>query len=191
MPDWFMDAVDGGTVILNTIVEGECTIKTLEGNHLGLRGEYIIQGVKGEIYPCKPDIFEATYDVVIPDTGYPSVKLVEIGSRKFTEVAILDEPGAGNACHEYLIRRCGLDGVPFSESRISFQNGPVKESGINGCHHEDLIAVVIHRLQSFQAGDFKCRENALALTKLEEALHWLGHRTTARQNRGVEGKSIV
>jgi hypothetical protein len=39
-----------------------CTIKTLEGDHEGLPGEYIIKGVKGEIYPCKPDIFELTYE---------------------------------------------------------------------------------------------------------------------------------
>jgi hypothetical protein len=47
----------------------------------------------------------------------------------------------------------------------------------------------IDRLQSFQSGDFACRENALALTKLEEALHWLDHRTKDRQRRGVEGTS--
>jgi hypothetical protein len=37
-------------------------IPTLEGNHLANRGDWIIKGVKGEFYPCKPDIFEATYD---------------------------------------------------------------------------------------------------------------------------------
>ncbi len=184
IPDWFLDAVDSGTVIMDT-EEGQCTIKTLEGKYSGLRGEYIIQGVQGELYPCKPDIFEATYDVVIPDNGYPSLKLVEIGSRRFTEVVILDEP-TRNVCHKYLIRRCGLDGVPFSESRISFQNGPVKNNGINGCHHEDLIAIILHRLQSFQNGDFKCREKEFAITKLKEAMHWLKHRTIARWDRGVE-----
>jgi len=39
-------------------------IKTLEGNHLASVGDYIIKGVKGELYPCKPDIFEKTYDEV-------------------------------------------------------------------------------------------------------------------------------
>ncbi len=51
------------------------------------------------------------------------------------------------------------------------------------------MAIVIHRLQSYQAGKFKCRENAMVITKLEEAMHWLKHRTKARQNRGVEGTS--
>lgn len=39
-------------------------IKTLEGNHLVGWGDYIIQGVNGEIYPCKPDIFDKTYEAV-------------------------------------------------------------------------------------------------------------------------------
>jgi hypothetical protein len=56
---------------------------------------------------------------------------------------------------------------------------------------EDLLAIVIHRLQGFQTGPFKCRENALALTKLEEALHWLNHRTARRVSRGVEGMNVV
>ena len=43
---------------------GEITIKTLEGNMTADIGDYIIKGIKGEFYPCKPDIFEATYDKV-------------------------------------------------------------------------------------------------------------------------------
>ena len=39
-------------------------IETLEGNHHASVGDYIIQGVQGEIYPCKPDIFEKTYEKV-------------------------------------------------------------------------------------------------------------------------------
>jgi hypothetical protein len=37
-------------------------IETLEGNMLASKGDYIIKGIKGEFYPCKPDIFEATYE---------------------------------------------------------------------------------------------------------------------------------
>lgn len=39
-------------------------IKTLEGHHFANIGDYIIKGVHGEFYPCKPDIFEETYEVV-------------------------------------------------------------------------------------------------------------------------------
>ena len=40
------------------------TIQTLEGDHHASNGDYIIKGVQGEFYPCKPDIFLATYDKV-------------------------------------------------------------------------------------------------------------------------------
>lgn len=39
-------------------------IPTLEGDHIASPGDYVIRGVKGEFYPCKPDIFEATYERV-------------------------------------------------------------------------------------------------------------------------------
>jgi hypothetical protein len=40
-------------------------IHTLEGDHLARFGDFVIKGVKGEFYPCKPDIFEATYEPVL------------------------------------------------------------------------------------------------------------------------------
>lgn len=46
---------------------GELIIRTLEGDHLASPGDWIIRGVNGEHYPCKPDIFRATYDEVISD----------------------------------------------------------------------------------------------------------------------------
>lgn len=70
---------------------------------------------------------------------------------------------------------------------VSFQNGTVPEVGINGVTVEALIAVCIDQLQQFQAGPFSSRENALAITKLEEGLMWLEKRTRDRQARGVEG----
>lgn len=39
-------------------------IKTLEGWHTASKGDYIIKGVNGEFYPCKPDVFQMTYDKV-------------------------------------------------------------------------------------------------------------------------------
>lgn len=44
--------------------EGGITIHTLEGNMLAAKGDYIIKGINGEFYPCKPDIFEKTYERV-------------------------------------------------------------------------------------------------------------------------------
>ena len=120
------------------------------------------------------------------------MRTVEIGSQNFTKVEVVDEPGQGGACHEYYISRSdiGDNDVAGEFGHVHFQNGPVKEAGINGCHQEDLLAIVIDRLQHFQKGDFACRENALALTKLEEATHWLNHRTAARVARGIEGTNV-
>ena len=44
-------------------------VQTLEGGHLVSPGDWIIRGIKGELYPCKPDIFSATYDPVSEDAG--------------------------------------------------------------------------------------------------------------------------
>jgi len=117
---------------------------------------------------------------------------LSIGSKCFTKVIVIDEPSLqNNACHEYRIETVTKDQdgpQPVAiVAQVSFQDGPIKEAGVNGCHHEDLLAIVIHRLQSFQAGEYRCRENALALTKIEEAIHWLNHRTNERVKRGVEG----
>lgn len=71
MPDWFVDKVTSNDVILcncdynrHSIDEAYCDILTLEGTMTGRGGDYIIKGVQGEVYPCKPDIFEATYEKV-------------------------------------------------------------------------------------------------------------------------------
>jgi hypothetical protein len=50
-PEWFSDAVSKGIVIPNH-QNGTAIIKTLEGDYLASKGDYIIQGVKGELYPC-------------------------------------------------------------------------------------------------------------------------------------------
>lgn len=69
---------------------------------------------------------------------------------------------------------------------IDFQEGAIKEHGVNGVMNEDLIAMVIARLEGFQDSEFRCRENAAAITKLEECLMWLRKRTIGRENHGVE-----
>lgn len=60
-PEWFCDKVTTNEIITELT---HCSIDTLEGVMRGERGDYIIQGVSGEIYPCKPDIFEKTYEKV-------------------------------------------------------------------------------------------------------------------------------
>jgi len=112
------------------------------------------------------------------------MRKVEIGAERFTSVYAVDQPGAGGASHEYVI----LTGISETVGNIKFQKGPVKQTETNGCFIEDLIVICMDRLEGFQDGDFPCRENALALTKLEDALKVLDERTKDRQERGVEGK---
>lgn len=106
-------------------------------------------------------------------------------------INVLDEPGQGNACHEYQVRRfltnAGDQHDDVELCSIQFQNGPIKECGVNGISNEALLAVVEDRLKGFQSGEFACRENALALTKIQEAMMWLHSRTRERMARGVEG----
>lgn len=113
-------------------------------------------------------------------------------------ITVMDEPGAGGACHHYQI--AGFDtatnasdpfvnhhGESAGYSTILFQNGPINDMGVNGITHEALLAIVADRLRSFQSGPFACKANACALTHVEEAQHWLQQRTIERMRRGVEG----
>ena len=61
-PDWLKIAIEQNRVWFSTI--GTLKMHTLEGVMCAYEGDYIIQGVAGEIYPCKPDIFEKTYEPV-------------------------------------------------------------------------------------------------------------------------------
>ena len=64
MPDWFLDKKNSNEITDGRFRGGPdfALINTLEGQMRAENGDYIIKGVKGEIYPCKPDIFEQTYD---------------------------------------------------------------------------------------------------------------------------------
>ncbi len=78
---------------------------------------------------------------------------------------------------------------------IVWQNGPLGRDGTriepNGAFVETVIASVVQRIEYYQSTKFNCRENALALTKLEEALHWLNARTQKREAQKVEGTHAV
>lgn len=65
-PEWLAEALADGTVTIKNPGESntQMIIKTLEGDHTANPHDYIIQGVAGELYPCKPEIFNATYEIV-------------------------------------------------------------------------------------------------------------------------------
>src|SRR5206468_2523547 len=103
-----------------------------------------------------------------------------------------DEPDQSGAAHRFTISRRHPPGflpdVVHDVARIQFQKGPRHEAqSISGVTEAAVIAVLIDRIQGFQKGPFACRENALALTKLQEALFWTRHRADERAQRGVLG----
>ena len=105
-------------------------------------------------------------------------------------VVCSDRPADGNVCHRYQVI-----GVPCDEvndgmfAKVNFQKGPVKEAGVNGCQNEDLLLIVIDRLEHFQDGPFACDENQVALIAARKSLHALQSRTKNRETRNVEGTS--
>ena len=77
---------------------------------------------------------------------------------------------------------------------IEFQTGNILDYGVNGTTNEKVLEVIIDRMDYFQTahqgGKFACRENAIAKTKLEEALMWLKRRTENRRKQEVEGLDL-
>jgi len=69
---------------------------------------------------------------------------------------------------------------------IQFQNGPVKEHGVNGVQLPQVLRICLARYQMLNKS-FPCRENSIVITKLQEALMWDDERTAKRTRQGVEG----
>lgn len=64
---------------------------------------------------------------------------------------------------------------------LHFQQGGLSEEGVNGVLNEDLLTILIDRVESFQRSKLKCRENENALQHLYEALMWLNMRHFKRK----------
>ena len=138
------------------------------------------------------------------------------GLNEALQITVMDEPGPGGANHHYMVTlpdwtRNPDGSAPHHVWDVQFQNGPIATpADFNGLTGEALIAIVIDRMRGFQGvlpptaeqervasrsgepvvrGQFACKENAMALTHLEEALMWLQKRTLDRMKRGVEGSN--
>lgn len=118
------------------------------------------------------------------------MKLLTIQKRNnLNQVNRMGTIGPGGAYHNYDI--CSV-ATPETESErvglIRFQCGPRKEKdSVQGVLDVDLLEIVRDRLTSFQQGEFATRENACALTHIEEALMWMNKRVEDRAERGVLG----
>ena len=73
-----------------------------------------------------------------------------------------------------------------STTVIHWQDGIVDGEGQNGAFVEDVLEAARQRIQFFNTGKFRCRENSIAITKIEEALQWLDWRTRQRLLQDVE-----
>lgn len=117
--------------------------------------------------------------------------IVQIGTQNHTKVVRMDDVGPGGAFHHYRVIPVGdnPETARIQFTRVVFQKGPINETGVNGCHNEDVLAIVADRLECFQDGPFACVENARALGCIYNALEALNARTHKRQAQGVEGTS--
>ena len=127
-------------------------------------------------------------------------KLNTIQKRnKLNDVYRMDAPGTGGACHAYVIVK---EGAKCSDrcagyldfdtddivGAINFQHGPrAEENSVHGVLDTDLLEIVRDRLKAFNQGEYATRENACAITHIEEALLWMNKRVEDRAERGVLG----
>jgi len=120
-------------------------------------------------------------------------KLSTIQKRdKLNTINRVGEPGPGGAYHDYEIYfNCNPgedDNHRFGVTIIAFQKGhrtnPISRHGVL---EADLLEIVRDRLQCFQKGEYSTRENAIALTHIEEALLWMNKRVEDRIERDVLG----
>lgn len=117
-------------------------------------------------------------------------KLSTIQKRENLNTIYRDnERGPGGAYHDYVVS-FGQD-YPEADNDgmlVRFQKGPRKDpEARHGVLDSDLLEIVRDRLRSFQTGEFSSRENACALTHIEEALMWLNRRVEDRIERGTLG----
>ena len=133
--------------------------------------------------------------------GFIGRKLTDHKNNKFNreciEVKTSDLRASDNAHHKYIIEVYGDPSggaqpqwAILHSVELNFQNGGLKEVGANGITDQALIAIVLDRLRSFNAGQFSSRDNSLAITHLEDALMRMERRSNDRARRGVEGERI-
>lgn len=165
--------------------------KDEDGSDKGYLVEYIDGGKAntaeyvGYVSWSPADVFERAYHQVNQSAEIQSAVIHEDNNGVTVHhLTRIDEHELA-AGHNYDISLPNVN-PPENLIAIRFQNGPVKEVGVNGITNEALLAVIVHRLQELNK-QFPCRENSLAITNIEQGLMWLEQRTKNRVARGVEG----
>lgn len=126
-------------------------------------------------------------------------KLSTIQKRENLNEVYAGPKGVGGASHDYMIVKAGCGNYDDLENEfiinpddiiatIHFQEGARKDpNSMHGVLDTDLLEIVRNRLRGFQSGEYATRENALALTHIEEALMWMNKRVEDRIERNVLG----
>jgi hypothetical protein len=146
---------------------------------------YLVQYEDGYVSWSPQETFESAYR----KTGSIVDLKHDLLTTKYTRV-MHEKEFDYNAPHHFEVWADQGQHEPYLVGTVHFQEGAIKEHGVNGVNNEDLIAMVICRLQHFNQSEFSSRDNSMAITKLEEALLWLRKRTIGRENRGVEGTYV-
>jgi len=126
---------------------------------------------------------EALKGEFIPDGWREVVNPLESSFGREAIRIVAGPVGPGGGSHRYVATRD--DGSILLE--VSFQKGHRNEVGVNGVLADTIPAIVLDHLKGFQSGEFSSRENALVITKLEEAMLWIKARELDRDYRGVLG----
>lgn len=108
-------------------------------------------------------------------------------TQKYTKV-ICEDTWKFNAPHQFYVAETKRNNII---EKVHFQEGPIKEYGINGVSNEDLLLMVVTRLEAFQKSEYKCEENQRAIDHLMEAVEALRDRTNKRIANGTEGTSAI
>lgn len=134
-PEWIVDALEQGEVEITH----RCTsdykhealiIKTLEGTMTASPGDYIIKGVQGEIYPCKPDIFEETYELVTSTLAFPNhFKILDVRS-------IIEKTGLEEGWVKQRAMKAFMAEIGTFDEKGWYMVIPVESALVEGSHVE-------------------------------------------------------
>ena len=140
---------------------------------------------------CKPATVQNLCEHIESDPAKDSVQFTHEKYIAPNTALIHEKDFKFNAPHHFDVCSIGLNGEVTRMIPIDFQEGPIKENGVNGVANEDLIMMVIARLEGFQKSEYACQDNADALEHLYATMDKLNIRTKKRIERGVEGTSKI
>lgn len=114
-------------------------------------------------------------------------------NREHIVVTAVTPPAPDGACKHYSIaavipaQTSDSSEQVVNQSTLDFQDGSIAEVGPNGITDQALLAVVLDRMRGFNNGPYRCRENSVIITKIEEALMWMEKRSNDRARQGIDG----